>query len=301
MKTFIRPLAILSAFIIGGLIPQLHFLSPLVPWFIRFMIFMNFLQCRKDQIRLRWSHFFLLGLNVLIAVGSCEIFWTLGLYQFGQVAFFSALAPTGTAAPTIMGFLGGSVEYVFTAFLLSTFFISLMIPFLLPWALQSNTPGIMGHISLQILSVIILPVLMAFIVRSLVPHSTQWPKKCQSFIFVSWIFVVCIICAGASHYIQSSPDLSKLILLQIAAITLFICFLNFFLGYCFGERKFKRESSQSLGQKNTSITIFLAVLYADPLIALGPTLYVLWHNLWNAWQLRKQRGTPTPIPEEEKK
>jgi BASS family bile acid:Na+ symporter len=29
----------------------------------------------------------------------------------------------------------------------------------------------------------------------------------------------------------------------------------------------------------------LALTYATPLVALGPTIYVLWHNLWNAWQL----------------
>jgi BASS family bile acid:Na+ symporter len=26
-------------------------------------------------------------------------------------------------------------------------------------------------------------------------------------------------------------------------------------------------------------------VYANPLVALGPTFYVLWHNLWNSWQL----------------
>lgn len=301
MQKFIRPLGILSAFLIGGLVPQLHVLSPLIPWFIRFMIFMNFLQCRKDQIRLRWSHFFLLLLNVLIAVVSCEALCALGLNQLGLAAFFSGLAPTGTAAPTVMGFLGGNIEYVFTAFLLSTFFISMVVPALIPWALQSNTPGIMVHISLRVLSVIILPVLAAFIVRMIVPKSTEWPKKCKSFIFVSWLFVVCIICAGASNYIQSTPNLSRIVLFQIAAITMFICFLNFFLGYCFGEKEFRRECSQSLGQKNTSITIFLAYLYADPLVALGPTFYVLWHNSWNAWQLRKQRSEPDiPIDQSKK-
>ncbi|MEG2248861.1 MAG: hypothetical protein RSB88_08120, partial [Akkermansia sp.] len=49
-----------------------------------------------------------------------------------------------------------------------------------------------------------------------------------------------------------------------------------------------RECSQSLGQKNTTLTIFLAMIYApSPIAALGPTFYVLWHNLWNAWQLHR--------------
>jgi BASS family bile acid:Na+ symporter len=29
--------------------------------------------------------------------------------------------------------------------------------------------------------------------------------------------------------------------------------------------------------------------YANLLIALGPTFYVLWHNLRNSWQLHRHR------------
>ena len=52
-----------------------------------------------------------------------------------------------------------------------------------------------------------------------------------------------------------------------------------------GERRYRRESSQSLGQKNTTFTMFLALQFANPLVAMGPTFYVLWNNLWNAAQM----------------
>jgi bile acid:Na+ symporter, BASS family len=69
--------------------------------------------------------------------------------------------------------------------------------------------------------------------------------------------------------------------------------VNFSLGYLIGGRTFAREASQSLGQKNTTFTIYLALTYASPLIALGPTFYVVWHNLWNSWQLhRAHRPSP---------
>lgn len=61
--------------------------------------------------------------------------------------------------------------------------------------------------------------------------------------------------------------------------------LNFLLGYAVGGKGLRRESSQTLGQKNTSLTIYLALIYANPLAALGPTFYVFWHNAWNALQL----------------
>ena len=61
-----------------------------------------------------------------------------------------------------------------------------------------------------------------------------------------------------------------------------------------GGREFSREGSQSLGQKNTTFTIYLALTYASPLIALGPTCYVIWHNLWNSWQLHRAAGHEAP-------
>ena len=35
----------------------------------------------------------------------------------------------------------------------------------------------------------------------------------------------------------------------------------------------------------TTLSMYLALTYASPIAALGPTFYLLWHNLWNAWQL----------------
>ncbi len=65
-------------------------------------------------------------------------------------------------------------------------------------------------------------------------------------------------------------------------------------GICWGRTR-AAECSQALGQKNTTLSIYLALTYASPIAALGPTFYVLWHNLWNAWQLyraseRKRRN-----------
>ncbi len=33
------------------------------------------------------------------------------------------------------------------------------------------------------------------------------------------------------------------------------------------------------------LTTYLATTFANPLVAIGPISYILWHNLWNAWQL----------------
>ncbi len=65
-----------------------------------------------------------------------------------------------------------------------------------------------------------------------------------------------------------------------------LCAIMFAIGKSIGRRHGDAiTAGQSLGQKNTTLSIYLALTYASPIAALGPTFYVLWHNLWNAWQL----------------
>jgi BASS family bile acid:Na+ symporter len=83
------------------------------------------------------------------------------------------------------------------------------------------------------------------------------------------------------------------VLVEIALASLLVCVASFTIGRWIGGREFPRESSQSLGQKNTTFTIYLALAYASPVVALGPTCYVIWHNLWNSWQLHRAARMPS--------
>jgi BASS family bile acid:Na+ symporter len=105
--------------------------------------------------------------------------------------------------------------------------------------------------------------------------------------FGAWVAAIFLITANASNFLRSQSGLSRTVVLEIAVASLLICVLSFGLGRLIGGREFAREASQSLGQKNTTFTIYLAMTYASPLVALGPTFYVIWHNLWNSWQLHQ--------------
>jgi BASS family bile acid:Na+ symporter len=95
------------------------------------------------------------------------------------------------------------------------------------------------------------------------------------------------ITANASAFIRAHTDTPVRLLLGLAVASLLVCIVNFSVGRVIGGRTFPREASQALGQKNTTFTIYLALAYAGPLVALAPTFYVIWHNLWNSWQLHR--------------
>lgn len=135
--------------------------------------------------------------------------------------------------------------------------------------------------------VVFVPMLLAWTVRTIYPPATRWPARLNNASFGAWATAIFFITANASHFLRTQSGLPRTIVVEIALASLFTCAASFAFGRLIGGREFAREASQSLGQKNTTFTIYLAMTYASPLVALGPTFYVLWHNLWNSWQLHR--------------
>ena len=143
-------------------------------------------------------------------------------------------------------------------------------------------------------TLLVMTLLMAWAVRALHAPAAQWPIRARNLHFGIWVTSMFLITANASDFVRQHGEIPQLKLVQIAVVSLLVCAANFALGRWIGGREFAREASQALGQKNTTFTIYLALAHASPLVALGPTCYVIWHNLWNSWQLhRVARADPT--------
>jgi BASS family bile acid:Na+ symporter len=122
-------------------------------------------------------------------------------------------------------------------------------------------------------------------VRKIYPAAREWPKKMATATFGLWSVTLFIIAASAAEFFRDNPDVSYWIVAETAFISLLICAVSFGAGALLEKKRFRREASQSLGQKNTTLTIYLALVYAGPLAAMGVVSYVLWHNSYNAIQL----------------
>jgi BASS family bile acid:Na+ symporter len=231
----------------------------------------------------------LLAANVAMGFAAWGLGWMVGGRDVALAAFFAGITPTATAAPVIVSFLRGRVDYVIAAFLLTNVGVSALLPAVLPWMLGRSAPGVFAHVAGSVGLLVFAPLGAAWLLRAIHPPAAEWPRRLSHVSFGMWIVALTLITANASYFVRNQSDLPHLILAQIAAVSALVCATNFALGRAIGGQSFAREASQSLGQKNTTFTIYLAMIYASPLIALGPTCYVVWHNLWNSWQLHRQR------------
>ncbi|MBQ9873278.1 MAG: hypothetical protein IJM30_02340 [Thermoguttaceae bacterium] len=301
MSSVIRPLAILCAFVFGWFVPQGAALNFLIPWLVGFMLFATFLGLDLRKLTPKRSHFAIVVLNLGIGIAG---YFLVGLFapgndQIKQAALFAGLAPTATAAPAVAGFLKRQAEYVVTGLVLSTAAVALALPALLSWVLHREGSSAeflaaFASVAKSVGLTIVLPILLARICRAIFPKSRDFGRRAKNVTFAAWVSMIAIIACRASKFIrESGSELGLGTLMEVAAISLAICMINFGLGYCVGEKNLRPEASQTLGQKNTGIMIAFASMYAEPLVALGPTFYVLWHNSWNAIQLALTRDEKT--------
>jgi BASS family bile acid:Na+ symporter len=236
----------------------------------------------------------LLLANLVLGFVAWGLGWSVGGRDIALAAFFAGITPTAIAAPVIISFLKGKVEYVVASFLLTNVMIAALLPLLLPIVLGRPTPEAFAQVSTSVGIVVFLPMLVAWTVRALHRPAAQWPGRLRNLSFGMWVLAMFLITANASEFIRRHREVPLRVLVQIAVVSLLVCIANFALGRLIGGREFPREASQSLGQKNTTFTIYLALAYASPLVALGPTCYVIWHNLWNSWQLHRA-GRASPL------
>lgn len=282
-----RTAAILSAIILGALVPEAQVLAWAIRWLVMGMLFLVFLQTRLSRSALRRSHFVLLATNLGFGFAGWGAGWLLGGRDVALATFFAGITPTAIAAPVIISFLHGSVDYVVAAFLLSNVAIAALMPLILPVVLGRATPEAFAQVSLTVGLVVFVPMGLAYLLRAVHPAAKTWPGRLRNLSFGMWVTAIFLITANASSFIRAQADKPLQTVLLIAAASLAVCAASFAAGRLIGGREFSREASQSLGQKNTTFTIYLALAYTSPLVALGPTFYVVWHNLWNSWQLHR--------------
>ena len=202
-----------------------------------------------------------------------------------NAAFFVGITPTATAAPVVVAFLNGRIGFALTGFTITNIFVSLSLLFLLPLVTGQFTAEFIGQVAVTLLQVIAFPFTAAVLIRSIWPGIRTLPKKLKTFSFLLWSFTLFVLAAIAREYFIENPQVSRWNIAGIALISLIICICNFWFGKHLAPKRYRRECSQLLGQKNTTFTMYLAVHYASALAAMGPIFYIVCHNTWNAWQM----------------
>ena len=294
-------------------------LAPILPWLIFFMLFFTFCKVNPLDLRLHKWHWVVLGTQIVLSIGAylCVLYCT-GNAILAQGLLMCFIMPTATAAPIIAGKMGGSIQNLTTFTLLSNFATSLIVPAVFPLvnplAEKAFWPAFTLIIS-RIAPLLLGPFILAWLLRL----GYQWKTKREFVLstraaqipFYLWVASITVLTAVVTETTISNYQLQITNILILLVSSFFACLLQFGLGKLIGyylpapskgkdyedvlinpaaaPKTMAGVSSitagQALGQKNTSLGVWMAQTYLHPLAALGAAAYIIWQNLFNSVQL----------------
>lgn len=284
MRTQGKGLSLLLTMLIGALLPQAHIFSFLIRYLLMVMLFFAFLDIEFKPGSFQTSVLWVVLANVAVGFLSYGFLAQIDR-MLALAAFMTAIAPTAIAAPVIIGFIERKVEYVVASVVLTNIASAVIVPLALPSLLGADVNLSVREVLQPVLVVMFGPLVLARLAHYLPEGAQRVLRQGKSFSFPIWLVNLFIISANASNFLWNGNQSSFSMLAAIAFISLVICILNFGVGALLGGRDHWQEASQSLGQKNLSFVIWIALTFINPLVAMGPVFYILYHHLYNSWSI----------------
>lgn len=232
------------------------------------------------------------------------------------------IMPTATAAPIIAGKLGGSIQNLTAFTLLSNIATALIVPAFFP--IVNPTADMTFWTAAWLILCKVGPLLLgpffaawllrlgynAYYRRRGSDRTFSLSRTWTSMPFYIWAGTLIILMADITHTLLTE-HYDYRVLLYLCLGSLLTCLLQFYLGKWIGYRlpaatvgveSHEEEinpdatphdmrsvsrvtAGQAFGQKNTTLGVWMAQAYLNPLSALGPAAYIIWQNLFNSLQL----------------
>ena len=204
------------------------------------------------------------------------------------------IGPSASAAPVVVGKLGGNISTMTTYTLISSLVSALLIPLVFPMLEQTVHVDFLSAflIILEKVSVVLLlPLVLGWLIQHYAKGVQRRIAAMPNLSFYCWAVSLSITTGiTVKNIVHSNAAVS--LLLWIAAATLVLCFVQFAIGRGIGQRLGECiNAGQALFQKNTALSIWVAYMYLNPVASVGAGCYVLWQNIINSvelWMYRKQ-------------
>lgn len=279
----------------GALVPQASRLSFLIQYMLMGMLFLSFLGVRFNPRAVGGGVLKVLAANLLIGFAS-YLLLARADHELAMSAFITAIAPTAISSTVLVSLIQGKVDFMTGAVLLTNVVVALVVPLAIPLVVGRSVQVSTLDVLLPVLITMFVPLILARLAMYLPEKPLAGLMRARKLSFFFWLTNLFIISAKASDFIRNTNDGSVAMLLKIILMALVICVINFVIGAWLGGKEFHREASQALGQKNNSFAIWVALTFMNPLIAMGPTIYIVYHHLYNTWQIyqfeKKNRENP---------
>ena len=265
------------------------------PVLIFAMLFLTFCKIKFGELHFcHWHIGLLLIQSISFIVGAilCTHIQSFEWKLFVESFIICMICPTATAAAVVTSKLGGNPATLTTY----TILINLVTALVLPTFVPMIHPSAEHTFLLSFLTIIIKvfpflfgPFLLAMILRRFNHNLTDSLAKYHNLAFYLWAVALALAIAVTTKTISHTHCPISFIII-IACASALSCAMQFALGRHIGKKHREPISAtQSLGQKNTVFAIWAGFTFMTPITSLAGGFYSIWHNVYNSWQLYRQR------------
>ena len=281
----VKSALILLALGAGLLLPALNGYSYTLRPFLMALLFFSFLQVQLDRrifSRYQWWAALLLPpIGVVVYFLGAAYDTDLGL-----TLLLMGLAPTAVITPVLAGLMRRRAGYMVGAIMITHAVFALTVPLVLPWLLGVPlSAAALGRLVGTIGSTIAIPLVLGQAVRYFGGPLRRGLVTAAPYAFGLFLSNVAVAAGSLSYYLRYESETPLLFVLISGLAIGALMLLNFGIGGYLSPAGHTVEGSLALGRKNTMLAIWIALEYINPLVVLGPMLYILLQNVFVAVQI----------------
>ena len=219
---------------------------------------------------------------------------TLNSKLFYEALLTCIIGPSASAAPVVVGKLGGNISTMTTYTLISSLSSALLIPLVFPMLEPAAGITFMEAFLIileKVSYVLLLPLVLGWMMQHYLKRLCAWIVSMPDLSFYCWAFSLSITTGiTVKNIVHSTAPVMLLGLIAVA--TFVLCWIQFGIGRGIGRLLGEEvNSGQALFQKNTALSIWVAYMYLNPVSSIGAGCYVLWQNIINSFELWQYRKT----------
>ena len=272
------------------------------PLFVFLTLFVTFCKVDFHDMRPhRWHVGIMVAQLLLVALNIGIILWMKSITShltpltsplLWEAMLTCIIGPAASAAPVVVGKLGGNISTMTTYVLISSLASALLIPLVFPMLEQTVHVSFIDAFLIileKVSIVLLLPLVLGWIMQHHVKGACAWIAAQPNLSFYFWAVSLSITTGiTVKNIVNSSASL--MLLVMIAVFTFVLCFVQFGIGRLVGRHLGEVvNAGQALFQKNTALSIWVAYMYLNPVASIGAGCYVLWQNIINSLELWQDR------------
>jgi bile acid:Na+ symporter, BASS family len=281
---------LLSAILLGFFIPGASVLKPALPWFLGALLYFSFIRLEFRLKEVLHGGLFLFPLMVWGILPPLIVLCGRTLSpEFFTGLFIVAVAPPALGAPVITELIHGDRK---TA-LANTVLYNLLSPFAYAvlsavWLSESGIRVPVPAILVNVFILVFVPLVLSLIARLSRTVVRVSCRLAPVFNPVGLMSIVFIAVATAALRIRAMPAGT---ILTVFGIVFTLSVVLYGSGFLFGRTFEKKKTyAVALGQKNTSLAVWIAVGTFSPLAAVPAVLYIVSHHLLASLMILVFRG-----------